>query len=310
MNNITLPENWNDWTLVKQLGRGASGTVYLAERQTGETTEKSAIKIVTVSTEDEEKNFLFSFFNRPDAQRVYLLQKLQPYLDEIKIMQTLKNSPHIVQLRDYAILESDDHSTWTVFIRMEYLESLEEHMTRIFPARREMSELSDEFAAEIKSLGCDICEALTACHDKNILHRDIKPANIFWSEKGGYKLGDFDAACFEDSAATGNASTGTLYYMAPEVYHGEAGDRTADIYSLGLLLYKYLNRDNVPFVSEDDASDIVQVKKAIRMRLTGEELPLPYLKGTIAHPVMQACRFAPDMRFQSAALLKAALSEG
>lgn len=310
MNNITLPENWNDWTLVKQLGRGASGTVYLAERKTAETTERSAIKIVTVSTKDEEKSFLFSFFNRPDAQKIYLLHKLQPYLDEIKIMQTLKNSPHVVQLQDYAILESDDHLTWTVFIRMEYLESLEEHMNRIFPSRNEMPELSDAFAAEIKTLGCDICEALTACHEKNILHRDIKPANIFWSEEAGYKLGDFDAACFGDSAANSNASTGTLYYMAPEVSHGEAGDRTADIYSLGLLLYKYLNRDNVPFVSEEDASNILQVKKAIRMRLTGEELPLPYFKGTIVSPVMQACRFSPDERFQSATFLKAALSEG
>ncbi|MBQ9065847.1 MAG: serine/threonine protein kinase [Blautia sp.] len=316
MNYINLPEKWNDWTLTEQTGQGSSGSVYLALRRTGEVIEKSAIKIIHVSAENDEKAALFSLFGRIDAAKKYAKELLQAHLTEIRIMETLKENPHIVQIQDYDIQESPDHMSYTVFIKMEYLQTLEEHLGQIYasysnlpqmPEDNNPPQMPEEYIDEIRALGCDICDALDACHKHNIIHRDIKPANIFWSEKDGYKLGDFDAACIKGEPLDTDTSTGTLLYMSPEIFKREPFDHTSDLYSLGILMYKYLNNNLIPFITETDSSNIHQVRKAFELRMSGKELPLPYYKGAITSPVMTACRFCPDQRFQSAMIFKDAL---
>ena len=92
------------------------------------------------------------------------------------------------------------------------------------------------------TLGRDICEALAVCHRKQLLHRDVKPENIFVDGEGRFKLGDFGIARRLDNPATYLTQVGTPYYMAPEVFSLHSYDGRADIYSLGLVLYRFLNR--------------------------------------------------------------------
>ena len=76
---------------------------------------------------------------------------------------------------------------------------------------------------EILRMGMDICSALDSCEKCSILHRDIKTSNIYYSERAGYKLGDFGISRTMDSIheRLSLTSAGTIQYMAPEIYLGK-----------------------------------------------------------------------------------------
>jgi serine/threonine protein kinase len=163
-------------------------------------------------------------------------------------------------------------------------------------------------------LGLDICNALVSCEEKNIIHRDIKLSNIFYSEKGGYKLGDFGISRTMDSIheKMSMSSAGTIQYMAPEVYHGYKYDSSADLYSLGIALYILLNRNLPPLCNAYNTPagnlSISMVHEANMRRLRGEPLPPPRCTDPLlASVICAACNPDPESRFQTAGAFRQAL---
>ena len=224
---------------------------------------------------------------------------------EIDLMMQLKGVPNIVTIEDYAILR--DNNTCTILIRMEELEPLDSFL------RRRKGSLQKE---EIIRLGTDICSALTFCEQKNILHRDIKTSNLFYSNEAGFKLGDFGisrsmASIREKAAMSG---IGTIQYMAPEVYQGREYNNTADIYSLGIVLYILANGMVPPLYDSGTGRQTAfplsraQVHEANMRRLRGEVLPPPrYTDPLLASVICTACNPAPERRFQTAGAFRQAL---
>jgi serine/threonine protein kinase len=97
-------------------------------------------------------------------------------------------------------------------------------------------------SGEAAAIGADVCEALGYAHRAGIVHRDLKPDNILVSESGQVKVTDFavaGAALGGDLTATG-ALLGTLSFLAPEVLEGGEPDPAADLYALGVVLFKAL----------------------------------------------------------------------
>jgi hypothetical protein len=97
-------------------------------------------------------------------------------------------------------------------------------------------------SGEVAAIGADVCEALGYAHRAGIVHRDLKPDNIMVSESGQVKVTDFavaGAALGGDLTATG-ALLGTLSFLAPEVLEGGEPDPAADLYALGVVLFKAL----------------------------------------------------------------------
>lgn len=84
----------------------------------------------------------------------------------------------------------------------------------------------------------DVAEGLRYTHDKKVLHRDVKPANVFLDEGGRAKLGDFGTGVY--MAEGSDERVGTAFYMAPEIFEGNAPTPRSDIYSLGVLAYEVL----------------------------------------------------------------------
>lgn len=223
---------------------------------------------------------------------------MEGLVKEVEFMSNLKGHSNIVSYEDHLIKEKKNEIGWILYIRMELLTSLFDHLKKI-----KMK------TGDIIKLGIDICYALEVCQKYKIVHRDIKPENIFFSEIGNYKLGDFGVARYLEKTSLGLSIGGTKLYMAPEVYNGQAYNSTVDIYSLGIVLYLLLNNNRLPFSSlvtkEIKTSDI---ENANDMRLKGEPLPRPCnANDELAKIVLKACSYNSKERYKNPNEMRQAL---
>ena len=231
---IHLP--WQDWKIVKRLGGGAYGKVYEIERNISGVQEKAAVKIVSRPKDDIEiETYYDEGYDKASIAASYE-KEIQNYVQEYTLMKKLQGQTNIVSCDDFTVVPHDNGIGGDVVIRMELLTSLQQIL------RQEMLSVQ-----EIIKLGKDISTALILCERKNIVHRDIKPANIMVSEYGDYKLGDFGVSKIMDHTTYATAMR-TPEYQAPEIVHMEKYGQTADIYSLGIMLYWLLNDLKMPFV--------------------------------------------------------------
>ena len=298
LKEIRLPLAWQDWTLTERVGKGSFGTVYRACRETGEHQQISAIKIVHVPSDESEAEAVLREMADPRTVQEYYRDMVDDYIREITAMDTLRDAGNIVTIQDYCVEEHTDSPGWVIYIRMEFLKS--------FSVYREEHQITQ---ADVIRLGIDICGALSACEECNIIHRDIKPDNIFLSPDGAFKLGDFGVArCLDRSVGTFSAK-GTYTYMAPEVFKGQSYGHKADQYSLGIVLYRLMNRNRDPFIDPD--KQIVYYKdreKALTRRVSGERMPAPTdASRELAKVILRACACQPEDRYPDAAALREAL---
>ena len=287
--NIRLP--WPDWKIVKYLGGGAYGKVYEIERTISGTQEKekAALKIVSrPKDEDEIEEYEVSGYDKESIIESYK-SEIQNYVQEYKLMRTLQGQTNIVSCDDFTVVWNENGIGGNVFIRMELLTPL----NQVLKERA----LSTE---EIIKLGKDIASALILCEKKNIIHRDIKPANIMVSQFGNYKLGDFGVSKIMNHATYATAM-GTPEYQAPEVVHMKKYGQTADIYSLGITLYWFLNNRRIPFIGANEQPTVDQKNEAMERRCRGEKLPAPKNgSAKLKKIVLKACEYNPEDRYASA----------
>ena len=289
---------WPEWKVVERIGSGAYGSVYKAVRSDHNLTSSAAIKVISSPKDASEMESLRSDGMTQDGTRTYLQGIVDDFVNEIQLMETLKGIQNIVSVEDYKVVERTGEIGWDIYIRMELLTPFND-----WKGTRTLSE------AEVIRLGIDICSALEICEKKQIIHRDIKPENIFINEFGFFKLGDFGIARKLSGTRGGQSIKGTYNYMAPEVASGTNYDGRVDIYSLGIVLYRLLNNDCLPFVpSQQLMLDQKARTDALNRRLRGDALPAPVnASRDLANLVLCACAHNPDARFRSAAVMKRAL---
>ena len=203
-----------DYRVLKLLGQGGMGAVYLAEDPQLE--RLVALKVM-----------------RPELAAK--LDFRQRFLREAKATAKLKDD-HIV-----AIYHVGEHKGLP-FLAMEYLqgESLEQWLSRG----------KNLTVAQLLRVARDITRGLAAAHAKGLIHRDIKPANL-WLEapRGRVKILDFGLARGDkdDMQLTQKGTIlGTPAYMSPEQSRGEPADGRSDLFSLGCILYR-LCTGRLPF---------------------------------------------------------------
>ena len=278
------------WKIIRLLGEGSYGKVFEIERSEFGQTYRAALKVITVPQSSAEVRSVISEGMSVSQAEAYFHGIVEELMHEFSIMFKLKGTANVVSCEDLRVLEHPDGIGWDILIRMELLHPLLPYVYEHPMARR-----------DIIRLGIDICKALELCQRYNIIHRDIKPENIFISDNGDYKLGDFGIARTIERTTSGLSKKGTYSYMAPEVYAGKEYGFSVDTYSLGLVLYRMLNKNRGPFLPQPpEAITFSSREQALGRRISGEPLPRPfYGEGRLGEIVLKACAFDPKDRYSS-----------
>ena len=274
-----MPERIGHYLIRGLLGEGGMGVVYLAEdSRLGRTV---ALKAVAPQHVDDP------------ARRERLRR-------EARSAASLHH-PGIATV--FALEEIDDH----LYIAGEYVpgETLRDELARgpLTPARAIETMLA-------------IARALAVAHERGVIHRDLKPENVMRTPAGDVKILDFGLARIHDSVSTDatlsadGSVLGTPAYMSPEQIRGAAVDGRANLFALGVVLYKLVTGVN-PFAGHDPASTIARILEAEPERLR-QRAPPNASAVTIGHleRIVQTClRKRAEDRFLSARELVAALED-
>jgi len=196
------------YDIQKALGKGATGTVYLAK----DTFTGREVALKTIEPE---------VFRDPEFGTVYRSQ----FQNEASLAGKLRH-PHIVAILDAVVLEDSGH------IAMEYVKGgdLSRYVTpdNLLPV------------ADVLQIAFKCCGALEYASKEGIVHRDIKPANLMIAEGTEVKISDFGAAYLRKSQVVQTASMGSPNYMSPEQIEGHQLNFQSDMYSLGVVIYELL----------------------------------------------------------------------
>ena len=280
---------WPEWELIEKIGEGSFGKVYKAKRTERGRSFYSAIKIISIPASKGELDSVRSEMNNEQSTREYFRNLVEDCIQEIYTMEHFCGNSHVVSFEDFKVVEYLDEIGWDISIRMEYLTSFMDYCTG--------KELTEK---EVIKLGCDLAMALIYCRKLNIIHRDVKPENIFVSRFGDFKLGDFGIAREQAHTMSNMSKKGTYSYMAPEIYKGEKYDSSIDIYSLGIVLYKLMNQNRLPFLSLDKQLITYRDKEtALARRMAGEKMSAPVnASAAFSHIILKACAYEPGKRYR------------
>ncbi|MEP6900191.1 MAG: serine/threonine-protein kinase, partial [Actinomycetota bacterium] len=219
-----------NYKIVREIGHGGMGVVFLAERADETFQKQVAIKVV-------KHNF---------AER----ETLRRFQIERQILANLEH-PHIAQLLDGGATEEN-----LPYLVMEYVEGLP------------LLEFCRHHDLDVKAqlvLFQKICSAVQYAHQHLVIHRDLKPSNILVTNSGEPKLLDFGISKLINTEADATQTQTdfrafTPDYASPEQIRGDRVSTATDIYSLGVILYELLT-DARPFKS--DSKNIGEIAQAI-----------------------------------------------
>lgn len=224
--NTDLPAAIGKYAVVRELGRGATASVYLAR-------DPFAGRFVAIK-----------MFRHAGADTdLYSGKHRTAFLNEAALVGKLQH-PHIVQMLDaavereysYIVMELVEGGTLAQYATVENLLPLEKAIEVVFKASR----------------------ALEFAHRHGVIHRDIKPANILVTPNFDVKLSDFGVAILEGVTHTDLRHAGSPAYMSPEQLGDQALTHQTDIYSLGVVMYQLLT-GRLPFFGTSHASLMYQI---------------------------------------------------
>ena len=289
------------WHITRLIGEGSFGKVFEMEREDFGVTCKAALKAITIPASQSEVRSVMSEGMDEGSVRTYFGGFVKKLVQEFALMSKLKGNSNVVSYENHQVIEHQDGIGWDILIQMELLTPLDDYI-------RQKKTISRQ---EIIQLGIDLCKALELCQKHNIIHRDIKPENIFISENGDFKLGDFGVARTVEKTVSGLSKQGSYPYMAPEVYKGEAYGSTVDLYSLGLVLYRLLNGNRLPFLPAEPVSiTYADRENALTKRFSGVRLTSPaHAEGRLSEIVLKACAYNPRDRYADPAQMRQALKQ-
>jgi len=251
------------YQIIKELGRGATSSVYLANDEFAN--RQVAIKLVradALGDKDHGKRF----------------NKL--FLTEASLAGKLSH-PHIASIYDAV---ADEQGSYLV---MEYVEggTLEQFTQpeSLLPVRT------------VVEIIFKCCKALDYAHRHGIIHRDIKPANILLTGETDIKISDFGAALTMTAETTQVSGIGSPAYMSPEQLQEFTLNHQTDIFSLGVVMYQLLT-GTLPFKATNNYSMVYQI---IHVDVPPSSMLRPEIPAAVDAIVRRALEKEISKRFQT-----------
>ncbi len=267
------------YSIVRLLGRGGFGFVYLAQDTL--LGEQVAIKELIPALVGDDS-------------------MLKRFLAEARATMRLTHK-HIVRTHNVF------HESGNYYIVMEYMAggSLEERL-------RESGSLP---VSEAVRVAAEVCEGLACAHEEQVVHCDLKPANILFDGKGTAKVADFGIAHVSGEMVTRSWMTpagfvaGTLPYMSPEQAEGVRDEPRIDVYALGAVLYRMLTgRTYLEFDQREtpvaQADNVYRIRNQQPQSLSAN---FPQLPAWLDGVVLRALSKHPEDRYVNAGQMREAL---
>jgi len=272
------PAQLGSWRLVRLLGSGGMGEVWLGERSDGAVEHRVAIKRLRIDA---------GHFRERLASERRILARLE--------------HPNIARFIDAGV--DPRGAPW---LALEYVDGA--------PISEWCSRQSLSLQARLQ-LFQKVCAAVGHAHRHLIVHRDLKPANVLVNAEGEPKLLDFGIAKLLDGSSSEHTSSAlTPAYAAPEQLRGGEISTATDVYALGLLLFRVLAGVLPDTRTGDSAAAVLarldeeETRRPSRhAQRASQALPYPAtaLKGDLDAIVAQAMRAQPEARYGSVAELAA-----
>lgn len=260
--------------LVREIGRGSTGTVYLAR----DPVIDRNVAIKTFGTG------LIAADKKPSEQQ---------FINEARAAGRLSH-PSIVTIYDAGC------EAGRTYIAMEYLQGAE--LSKLLGSGKKYA------PDQVASIAWKLADALAHAHKNGVIHRDIKPANIFMLADNQPKIFDFGIArapnrvqepqCENEQPYTlfRNNLLGTPNYMSPEQATGRQVDQLTDVYSLGAVMYEMLaHRKPFQSANTDTLLESIAYKAPPAPHELNKEVP-----PGLSQIVMKAMSKRPEKRYQSA----------
>jgi len=208
---------------IEKIGKGAFGTVLLMQDQVVE--ERLILKFLNPNVSSDE-------------------EMMKRFVHELRYSRMITHK-NVIRIYDFLHLQG------AYAISMEY-----------FPSHTLSGEIPDNKPMDFKKargFSFDIATGMSVAHQAGVIHRDLKPANILVNDDGLLKIVDFGVAAAASSGDTQLTKTGYVIgspkYMAPEQILGKKVDETADIYSVGVLMYEMVT--GIPPYSRGDHMSVM-----------------------------------------------------
>lgn len=273
----SAPRQFGAWRVLRRIGSGGMGEVWLGERSDGQFEQRGAIKQLAYPT--------------PGL--------LQRFRQERQILARLEH-PDIARLIDGGV-DADG----APYLVMEYVEGV--------PITQYARDRALDLRARLQ-LFLRVCGAVQYAHQNLIVHRDLKPANIFVTAQGAPKLLDFGIAkvlaTTEEAAQTQTAARLlTPDYAAPEQFSGAAITTATDVYALGVVLYELLAevrpRRSAPMDASTAATTTEPLPPSAAIDRTTGAVRRRALRGDLDRITLTALAADPQRRYPSAEALGA-----
>jgi eukaryotic-like serine/threonine-protein kinase len=264
------PQRIGDYEIIRELGHGGMGRVYLVRNVLSDRTEAMKVLLPDLAARNE-------FVAR--------------FMREIKTLAGLDH-PNIAILRT-AFTAGDQF----VMI-MEYVEGI---------TLADRLQLGPFPTSEALNYTSQVLSALSYAHSRHVIHRDIKPGNMMLTPKGVVKLMDFGLARSADEIGltmTG-MTLGSLDYASPEQVQSQPTDERSDLYSVGVSLYQMVTGKRMFSVTSNFEIMQAQVKEIPRQPIE----VVHTVPKALNDAIMMAVAKDPAQRFQSADAFRNALSQ-
>ncbi len=258
-----VPQSIGRFEILRELGRGGFGTVFLAHDQVLKRNVALKLPMLTLEGRQEAKESL---------------------LREARAAAGLRH-PNVVTIYDVG----EDNGT--LYVAMEHVEG------GTLRDRIDQGPLSPVEAASIMA---KVAEAVHQAHQQGLVHRDLKPGNILLTASGEPKVSDFGLMVYEDERVSQRGKiSGTYPYMSPEQLSGKSTsvDGRSDIWSLGVILYECLTGRR-PFLAKETEELIEEIMEGEvkPLRQINENIP-----AELEQLCLECLRKSPSERPSNAA---------